>query len=85
MVEAVDEMHKRLKVSGREGYIFRVWYESESRDLAQSVLTRMLKLVIEDDKGRLERQRRRRTSSSNLNASTPRPTSRRRRPRSRRS
>src|SRR3954453_16774776 len=50
MVEAVDELHKRLKVSGRDGYIFRVSHDSDSRDLAQSVLDRMLTLVIEDDK-----------------------------------
>jgi uncharacterized protein involved in exopolysaccharide biosynthesis len=55
MVEAVDEMHKRLKVSARDGYIFRVTYDSDSRDLAQNVLDRMLKLVIDDDKSRIQR------------------------------
>jgi hypothetical protein len=55
MVEAVDEMHKALRVSGRDGYIFRVSYDSDSRDLAQSVLERMLKLVIDDDKTRIQR------------------------------
>ena len=56
MAEAVDEMKKRLKLVAREGYIFRVSYDSESRDLAQSVLTRMLNLVIEDEQQRRQRQ-----------------------------
>jgi uncharacterized protein involved in exopolysaccharide biosynthesis len=55
MAEAVDEMRRRLKLVSREGYIFRVAYDSESRDLAQSVLDRMLKLIIEDEQQRRER------------------------------
>jgi len=55
MAVAVDEMRKRLKVNGHEGYIFKVSYDSESRDLAQAVLDRMLKQIVEDERLRRER------------------------------
>ena len=55
MAEAVDEMRKRVKLLSRDGYIFRVAYASDSRDLAQSVLDRLLKTIIEDEKNRRQR------------------------------
>jgi uncharacterized protein involved in exopolysaccharide biosynthesis len=55
MAEAVDEMRKRVKLLSKDGYIFRVAYASDSRDLAQNVLDRLLKTIIEDEKNRRQR------------------------------
>jgi uncharacterized protein involved in exopolysaccharide biosynthesis len=55
MAEAVDEMRRRLKLPSREGYIFRVTYDSEGRELSQKVLERVLSLVIDDDRQRSQR------------------------------
>jgi uncharacterized protein involved in exopolysaccharide biosynthesis len=49
VVDAIDEMRKHINVGIREGYAFRVSYNAESRDLAQKVLERLSKGVIEDD------------------------------------
>jgi hypothetical protein len=56
MTEAVDEMRRRLRLMAKEGYIFRVSFDSDSRDLAQSVLDRVLKLIIEDENERRTRE-----------------------------
>ena len=55
LVEAIDEMRKHLTITDREGYTYRVSYDSDARDLAQNVLTRMLASVVEDDKQRRAR------------------------------
>jgi hypothetical protein len=49
VVDAIDEMRKHLNVGIREGYAFRVSYDAESRELAQKVLDRLTKGVVEDD------------------------------------
>lgn len=51
-VEAIEEMRKHLKVTGREGYNYRVSYDADKRELAQSVLDRLLKQVIDEDNQR---------------------------------
>jgi uncharacterized protein involved in exopolysaccharide biosynthesis len=49
MVEAVDEMRTRLKITGHEGYTFRVSFDMDSRERSQQVLGTLLKSVIDDD------------------------------------
>ena len=51
-VEAVEEMRRRIKLSNREGYTYRVSYDGESRDLAKDVLTRLTTSVVEEDNKR---------------------------------
>jgi uncharacterized protein involved in exopolysaccharide biosynthesis len=51
-VEAVEEMRRRIKLSNREGYTYRVSYDGESRDLAKDVLTRLTASVVEEDNRR---------------------------------
>ena len=52
LVEAVEEMRRRIKISNREGYTFRVSFDGESRDLAKDVLTRLTTSVVEEDSKR---------------------------------
>ena len=52
LVEAVEEMRRRIKLSNREGYTYRVSYDGESRDLAKDVLTRLTTSVVEEDNKR---------------------------------
>lgn len=49
LVEAIDEMRKHVTVTPREGLTFRVAYDADSRDLAQHVLERLIKSVLDDD------------------------------------
>jgi uncharacterized protein involved in exopolysaccharide biosynthesis len=49
VVDAIDEMRKHVNVGIREGYAFKVSYAAESRELAQKVLERLAKGVVEDD------------------------------------
>lgn len=51
-VETIDEMRRHVTVSNREGYTFRVSYDGESRDLAKSVLERLIGSVIDEDSKR---------------------------------
>jgi succinoglycan biosynthesis transport protein ExoP len=52
LVEAIDEMRRRLTVSVREGYTFRVAFDGESRDLAKNVLDGLLASVVAEDRQR---------------------------------
>jgi hypothetical protein len=52
MVEAVDLMLKHLVVKDREGYTYAVSFDYESRDLAQSVLQKILDEIIRDERQR---------------------------------
>jgi hypothetical protein len=56
IVEAIDEMHRHMKVSTGEGYSYRVSYDGDSRDLAKDVLERLLDGVIGDEHQRLTQQ-----------------------------
>jgi uncharacterized protein involved in exopolysaccharide biosynthesis len=49
VVDAIDEMRKHITVGIREGYAFRIAYDADTRDLAQKVLDRLAKGVVEDD------------------------------------
>lgn len=62
LVEATTDMKARLTVAVREGYAYRVSFTADSRDLAQKVLARLAKKVIDDDKHR----RRQETEKANL-------------------
>src|SRR5262245_62035937 len=42
IVEAIDEMRKKIGVTQREGATFRVSYDGDSRQLAQQVLERVI-------------------------------------------
>src|SRR5262245_10552232 len=55
LIEAIEEMRKGLGVGVREGFTFRVSYDSDSRDLAQQVLTRLVQSVVDDDTKRRAR------------------------------
>jgi len=52
MVEAIEELRRRLNVVNREGYAFRVSYDAESRDLAKAVLDKVLASVLAEDSQR---------------------------------
>jgi hypothetical protein len=49
LVEAIEEMRKKITVIPHEGMTFKVAYDADSRDLAQKVLDRVIKSVIEED------------------------------------
>jgi len=52
MVDAVEEMRKRLAVHAGEGYTHKVTYDGDSRDLAKSVLDRLVGSVVEEERQR---------------------------------
>ena len=52
MVEAIEEMRKRIVIANRDGYTFRVSYDGESRDLAKDVLQRLTTSIIDEDSKR---------------------------------
>jgi uncharacterized protein involved in exopolysaccharide biosynthesis len=56
VVDAIDEMRKHLTVNIREGYAFKVAYDADSRELAQKVLDRLSRGVVEDDGKRRVRE-----------------------------
>jgi hypothetical protein len=56
LVEAIDEMRKHLQVTPREGLTFRVSYDADSRELAQKVLERVIKSVLDSDSQRRVRE-----------------------------
>jgi hypothetical protein len=53
--DAVDEMRKHLTFAAREGLSFRLSFDAESADVAQTVLDRVVASVIAED-GRLRRE-----------------------------
>jgi uncharacterized protein involved in exopolysaccharide biosynthesis len=48
-IEAIEEMRKHINLAIRDGYTFKASYDSENRELAQSVLDALVKGVAEDD------------------------------------
>jgi uncharacterized protein involved in exopolysaccharide biosynthesis len=52
MVDAVEEMRKRLAVHAGEGYTHKVTYDGDSRDLAKTVLDRVVSGVVEEERQR---------------------------------
>ena len=52
LVEAIEEMRRRISITNREGYTFRVSYDGESRDLAKDVLTRLTASVVDEESKR---------------------------------
>jgi uncharacterized protein involved in exopolysaccharide biosynthesis len=48
-LEAIEEMRKHINLAIRDGYAFRVSYDAETRELAQSVLDTLVKGVVDDD------------------------------------
>jgi hypothetical protein len=49
MVGALEEMRKAIKIGGNGWFSFRVTFNAESRDVAQSVLERLVKETIDED------------------------------------
>ena len=49
LVAAIEEMRKHISVSNREGYTYRINYDSDSRDLAKDVLERLTASVVDED------------------------------------
>jgi hypothetical protein len=56
IVEAVEEMRARLKVTGREGYTFRISFDIDSRERSQEVLAYLLKSILADDARRRQKE-----------------------------
>jgi hypothetical protein len=56
IVEAVEEMRARLKVTGREGYTFRISFDIDSRERSQEVLAYLLKSILDDDAKRRQKE-----------------------------
>ena len=56
LVEAADEMNAHVKVIIREGYAYRVSYDTDDRDRAQQVLTQLVQSVIDEETERRRRQ-----------------------------
>ena len=56
LVEAADEMNAHVKVIIREGYAYRISYDTDDRDRAQQVLTQLVKSVIDEETERRRRQ-----------------------------
>ena len=52
MVEATEEMRRRIAITNREGFTFRLQYDGESRDLAKDVLTSLTTAVVDEDRKR---------------------------------
>ncbi len=55
MVDAIEEMRKRLQVGVKDGYSFKVSFDAESREQAKNVLDRLLKGIVDDDLKRRQR------------------------------
>jgi protein tyrosine kinase modulator len=49
LVEAIEEMRRRISITNRDGYTYRISYDGESRDLAKDVLTRLTASVVDED------------------------------------
>ena len=49
LAEAIDEMTKHITFSAREGFTYRVAFDGAGRDVAQQVLTWLVKSVIDED------------------------------------
>jgi hypothetical protein len=49
LTDTIEEMRKRIVVSNREGFNYRVSYDGESRELAKRVLERLTASVVEED------------------------------------
>ena len=56
LVEAAEEMNAHIKVLLREGYAYRISYDTDDRDRAQDVLTQLVKSVIDEENDRRRRQ-----------------------------
>jgi len=52
MVEAIEEMRRRIVITNREGFTYRLQYDGESRDLAKDVLTSLTTAVVDEDRKR---------------------------------
>src|SRR5215471_17524132 len=53
---ALEEMRKDIKISGSGWYSYRISYNSDSRDVAQAVLARMVKEVVAEDSQRRKKE-----------------------------
>jgi hypothetical protein len=49
VVDAIDEMRTHISLGVGDGYAYRASYDAESRELAQKVLDRLVKTVVDDD------------------------------------
>src|SRR5262249_41527693 len=56
MADAVEEMRKHLNFVPREGDVYRVTFDSESREMAQKVLDTLIKGAIDEDRVRRSRE-----------------------------
>jgi protein tyrosine kinase modulator len=56
LVEAAEEMNLHVKVLLREGYAYRISYDTDDRDRAQDVLTQLVNSVIDEESERRRRQ-----------------------------
>ena len=52
LAEAIDEMTKHVTFSAREGFTYRIAFDGAGRDVAQQVLTWLVKSVIDEDTNR---------------------------------
>lgn len=52
VVDAIEEMRKRIVISNRDGFTFRISYDGESRDLAKDVLTQLTTSLVGEDRKR---------------------------------
>ena len=56
LVEAAEEMNAHVKVLLREGFAYRISYDTDDRDRAQAVLTQLVNSVIDEENDRRRRQ-----------------------------